>query len=103
MSERVEIEYALTVNVEDAVGEIRTLERLLFRSLMLIRRLGLPDEVEKAIVRIQSLITVLRSLQIAAIALQAAEGPIGWATAIVSTASAVAITAGAMYDLDRGS
>ncbi len=103
MSERVEIEYALTVNVEDAIGTIRTLERLLFRSLMLIRRLGLPEEVDKAIMHIQSLIMVMRSLQMAALALQAASGPLGWATAIVSTASALAITAGAMYDLDRGS
>lgn len=64
MSESVEVEYALTVNVEDAMTELKRVERLIFRILGLIQRMGLPPEIEMAIRKVQQLIMTLRMLQI---------------------------------------
>lgn len=84
MSESTEIEYLLTVSVEDCVAGFRQLERILFRSLSLMRRMGLPENVDEAVSKIQQLIFILRSLQITIRLTQAAllsMGPLGIATA----------------------
>ena len=90
MSENTEINYLLTVNVEQASSEIRQLERLMFRTLSLFRRMGLPEEIGQAIDAIQRLISLLRMLRIAIALTEAASGPIGWALAAVSGATFVA-------------
>lgn len=82
MSERTEIEYALTVNIEDAADKIKQLERLFFRVLGIIQRMGLPDDVNKAISTIRKLIATLRMLQIS-ISLIASTNPVTAAFGIV--------------------
>ncbi len=83
MSETTEIEYLLTVNLEQCATQIQQFERLLFRSLSLLRRMGLPEDVTQGINTIQRMITTLRMLRISLLALQAAAGPVGWATALI--------------------
>ena len=83
MSEQHEIEYALTVNIEDATNQIRSLERMLFRALSLARRMGLPEDISQGIDAIQRMITTVRMLRLSLLALQAASGPVGWATALM--------------------
>jgi uncharacterized protein YaaW (UPF0174 family) len=80
--------FNLELNVEQCVSEIRRLETLLYRSLALAKRLGLPENINQAISQIQRLTMVIRMLHTAIIALQAASGPIGWALAGVGIASA---------------
>ena len=103
MSERIEVEYALTVNVEDASTQLRQLERILFRSLALLRRMGLPEDVEAGIMRLQRLITIVRSAQIALIALQAARmaagDPLAWIQAGLGVATTVASASDLVMDM----
>lgn len=102
MSERVEIEYALTVNVEDATTQIRQLERLLFRTMSLLRRMGLPENVTAVINQIQRLITVLRMLRVSLLMLQAATGPWGWIMGGMGLAVAGLTMGDMLYDNTRG-
>lgn len=83
MSENVEVQYALTVNIEDAATAIRQYERLLFKALSLARRMGLGDDINQGIAMMQKAISTLRMLRISYMALQAAAGPVGWATALL--------------------
>jgi hypothetical protein len=73
------VSFSLEVNVEKAYEDIRRVQALLYRMLALIRRMGLPEDVEKAITRIQRLIAILNTLRLTLLALEAASGPIGWA------------------------
>jgi hypothetical protein len=77
MSERVEVEYALTVNVEDALSNVQQLERMLFKTLSLARRMGLPDDVMQQIAFIQRLIHTLRTLRLAYEAYQVVAAGLG--------------------------
>ncbi len=86
--EQEDVTFALEVDVSKTMAEIRRLEILLFRTLSLIRRLGLPEDIEQGIVRIQRLIMAARLAHAALIAMQAAAGPIGWALAGVGIVSA---------------
>jgi hypothetical protein len=88
MSEET-VTFNLELNTEQTFSEIRKLETLLFRSLALARRLGLPEDINEAINRIQRMVMTIRLLHTAMIALEAATGPIGWALAIVGGVSAV--------------
>ncbi len=88
MAESTEIEYLLTVDVEKCSTQIRQMEALLYRTIGLIRRLGLPEDIENAITRIQRLIMTVRIAHAAMIALHAASGPVGWALAGVGIVSA---------------
>lgn len=85
--------------------ELRRVQTLLYRTLGLIRRLGLPEDMEQAVVLVQRLISAMNQLRLAAIALQVASGPIGWALAAVSAVSAVwtgVEWADSAYDQMRG-
>ena len=86
--EQEDVSFALEVDVSKTMTEIRRLEILLFRSIGLLRRLGLPEDIEQGIVRIQRLIMAVRLAHAALIAMQAAAGPIGWALAGVGIVSA---------------
>lgn len=92
MSEET-VTFNLELNVESAISSVRRLETLLFRTLGLLRRLGLPEDIEAAIVKLQRLVMVIRMAHTAIIAFQAASGPIGWALALVGLAAAAASTA----------
>ena len=82
------VTWALEIDVSKTMSEIRRLEILLFRILGLVRRLGLPEDIEAGIVRIQRLIMTVRLAHAAFIALHAAAGPVGWALAGVGVVSA---------------
>jgi len=88
LSSEETVTFNLELNVEQAISEIRRLETLLFRSIALARRLGLPEDIDEQIRKIQRFIMIVRLAHTAVIALNAASGPIGWALAIVGGLSA---------------
>jgi len=94
--------FNLELNVEGAIDNSRRLETLLYRSISLLGRLGLPENIDAAIAKVQRLVMVIRLLHTAAIALEAASGPIGWALALVGVASALLSTGDLIYDATRG-
>jgi len=101
------VSFSLEVNVEKAYENVRRLETLLYRTLGLVRRMGLPDAMEDQIRDLQRLLAAVNSLRLAYIALQAARmaagDPIAWGMAAVSGAS-IAMTADEwLYDMRRGS
>lgn len=49
--------------------------------------MGLPEDVNSAIVHIQRLISIMNQARLAAIALNMASGPVGWALAGVGLAA----------------
>ena len=83
------ITFNLELNVEQTIHEIRRLETLLFRTISLLRRLGLPENVSETAAKIQRLIMTIRMLHTALVALETATGPIGWALAVVGIGTAV--------------
>ena len=91
MSEET-VTFNLELNVEQAISEVRRLQTLLYRTISLLRRLGLPEDVNAVITRIQRLIMVVRLLHTALVSLQAATGPYGIALALVGLGTA-AVTA----------
>lgn len=92
MSANEEVSFTLTLTVEQSITELRRLQTAIYKSLELFRRMGMPEELDKAIMVIQRMISVVRQLEIAAIALHAGLGPIGWILGGVGIASA-ALTA----------
>lgn len=82
------VTFNLELNVEKAFSNARRLETLLYRTLGLLRRLGLPENIEQGIYRLQRMVMTIRLAHTALIALQAASGPIGWAFAGVGVATA---------------
>ena len=96
------VTFNLDLIVDKAIDNARRLETLLFRTLGLLGRLGLPENIDQAIAKVQRLIMTIRLLHTAMIALQTAAGPIGWALAAIGIISA-ALTFGDMaYDYTRG-
>jgi len=87
MSEET-VTFNLELNTEPAINNVRRLETLVYRTLGLMRRLGLPEDISQAIYKVQRLIMVLRLAHTAMIALSLASGPIGYALAAVGIASA---------------
>jgi len=89
MSEQHNVSFNLEIDVSRTYDDLRKLETLLYRCTSLSRRLGLPEDINAAILRIQHMIMVIRLLHTAMVALEAASGPLGWGLAIVGGASAV--------------
>jgi hypothetical protein len=77
------VSFSLEINVEQALSEIRKLQTVLYRSLGLMRQLGITGDLDEGIALIQKTIAALNALRLAAIAFYAASGPIGWALAII--------------------
>ena len=88
MSSEETVTFNLEVNTEYSLDSIRRLETVLYRSLALTRRMGLPDDINEQIYQIQRLVMVIRLLHTSMIALQAASGPIGWILGGIGVASA---------------
>lgn len=64
-----------------AAEKLRELELVALRYLVIVQRLGLPDDVNMMIQKIAMMIVALRQLEMTIIATQAAfagAGPIGW-------------------------
>ena len=89
------ITFNLELNVEKAYTNARKIELIIFRGLGLwnrmCRMLGLPDDspITKITLTLQRLTMMIRTLHTAAILLNAASGPIGWALAGIGVGSAV--------------
>jgi hypothetical protein len=81
------VSFSLEVNVEPAYENVRRLETAYYRSLSLARRMGLPDNVDFAIAKIQQYIAMMNKLRLTMIALETASGPVGWALALIGAAS----------------
>ena len=82
------VTFNLELNVEQTYTEIRRLQTLLFRTVGLLRRLGLPEEIDRALAIIQRTIMAARLLYTSILALETASGPLGWALAIVGVTTA---------------
>lgn len=102
MSAEESVTFNLELNVEQVINNTRRLETLLFRTLGLLGRLGLPENIDQAIAQVQRLVMNIRLLHTAMVALEAASGPIGWALVIVGTASALLSMGDLVYDYTRG-
>lgn len=85
------VSFSLEINIDEAQRNIRRLETILYRTLGLMQRLGLPEDMKVAISRIQRLIAVLNQLRLALIAVQAARlstgDPLAWAMAGLGAAT----------------
>lgn len=95
------VSFSLEVNVEAAYEDLRRLETILYRSLALMRRFGLPEEVDDAIFKIQRLIAMINMLRLTIAAFQATMGPIGWALAFVGAAGTALTVAETSVELGR--
>lgn len=82
-----QVSFSLQVNVEDTLEQARKLQTILYRGIGLMRRMGLPPEIDAAIMKIQRLIAMLNTLRLTMIAVHAASGPIGWALALIGVAT----------------
>jgi len=101
MSEET-VTFNLELNVEEAFSNARRIELILFRALGLwnriMRLLGLPPDspLAQGVARIQQFVMLIRTLHTAAMLLQAASGPIGWAMAGISVGATVMTAADTM-------
>lgn len=80
MSEVEGIIFDLDVRVSEmTMSELRKFETIAYRTISLLRRMGLPEEVDAAVMKLQRLVMTIRLAQTALIALQAAMLPgAGW-------------------------
>jgi len=86
------VSFTLQLTVDQAVTELRRVQTFAYQTLSLMRKLGLPEDMEEAAVRVQRLIFVMNQARLAAIALHAASGPIGWALAGIGIAATAVTT-----------
>ena len=91
------VSFSLEVNIEEALTSLRKLQTILYRTLAIIRRLGLPEDVNDAVMKIQMLIAIANQLRLAFIALSVASGPLGWALAGVGVAASF-VAAGSFFE-----
>jgi len=83
------VSFSLEVNVEPAYTSLRRIQTLLYRTLGLFRRFGLPENVDRAIAKWQNFIMVLNQARLAVAAFQAATGPIGIGLAVLGVVTTV--------------
>lgn len=84
-----DITYNLEINTSKATKAMFQFQLALYGVLGILHRLGLPEPIDAAIVKVQRLIAALNMLRVTLIATQAASGPLGWAMAGVSIAGSV--------------
>jgi hypothetical protein len=96
------ITFNLELNVEECVSNIRKVEGLLYRSLALLNRLGLPEDMRQGIYLMERMVMVIRLLHTSLILLEAASGPLGWARALVGAGTAAVSFGDFFYDAGRG-
>lgn len=99
MSEET-VTFNLELNVEPTlISNVRQIEGLLVRTLGYLQRLGLPQDVNRAINVIQRITQVLRIAHTALIAVSLAEGPTGWWRAGLALAGTAFAAVGAGQDI----
>jgi hypothetical protein len=101
MSEEETVTFNLELNVEQAYSNMRRLELLLYRTIALARRFGLPDNVTEWFYLVQRAVLSIRMLQTSLMMLYTASGPVGWALGIVGLSSA-AMTMGDTIEMGMG-
>jgi len=98
-----DVSFSLEVNVEPGFTAVRRLQMVLFRTLGLMRRLGLPPQIDRAIAGLQQLISTANQARLALLALQAvrmaAGDPIAWMQAGISVVT-VAVSMGEMMTVE---
>ena len=87
MSEEETVTFNLELNVEKSYSDLRRLELLLYRTISLLRRFGLPEDLSRGLYLVQRMILSIRMLQTSLMAFYVATGPIGYGLAIVGLAS----------------
>lgn len=93
MSEDHTVSFSLELNVQQALTRLRAVQAVAFRLLGLFRRLGLPENIDAAIGRLQRFIMLANQARLAAIAFQTAAGPVGIAFAAIGIAATFLMTA----------
>lgn len=93
------VSFSLEVNVEPANVELRRLQTLLFRTLNLMRRANLPEDLDRAIAMMERTIATLNQLRLTIAAFYAASGPIGWGLALVALIGTASSAAPVMQDM----
>lgn len=84
-----DITYNLRVDTTKTARDLLKVQTLLYGTLGILHRLGLPEPIDAAIIKIQRLISTLNMLRMSLIAVEAAAGPVGWAMAGISVAGTV--------------
>ena len=97
MSEET-VNFNLEINAEGGIDALRKVESIAYRALALIRRMGLPDNINQGIAYIQRFIGVVRLLHSSLNLLLAASGPIGWLV-LIQGALGIASAAYSFSDL----
>ena len=92
MSEEQIISWVLELDTSKLVDNSRQMERVLFRALALAQRLGLPENIDSAINKIQEMVMMVRLLHGALLMVESAT-PYGWAMALMSVMSSSLTTA----------
>ena len=86
-----QISFSLEINVEKAYQDVRRVQTILYRVAGLMRRMGLSENVDAAMAKLQQIQRMVNSLRLAYAALQAARmaagDPIAWAMAGVAIAT----------------
>jgi hypothetical protein len=88
--------------LERVTTQVLYVERMLSRTLSLMRRLSGSESMDHAIMKAQQAIRVFNSLRLAAHAAQAATGPLGWALAALGVIGFLADTGELLYDSNQG-
>lgn len=92
MSEEETLLFNILIDVEKPATQMRQLYALVSRVLTLMKRLGLPPDIEEAIRVAQRLISTANTLRVSLLALETASGPLGWTLAIVGIMAAGSVS-----------
>jgi hypothetical protein len=101
MSEQEAVVFNLELQVSElSMSELRKLEMVTYRAISLMRRMGLPENIDKGVAKLQHFLMTIRMAHTALIALNAATmtNPLGLALAGIAFVGA-GVTA---YDFVRG-
>lgn len=93
-----EIEYTLTVNVEDAITQMQKVERIALRLLSLIKRASGSESLDILMRKLQEIIIMARTAQLA-LSFMAMATPYGL---ISGGLLGVSLFSSAIYDSSRG-
>ena len=74
------VSFSLGINLDQAMTNVRKLQMVVYRTIGLFRRLGLPEPIDRAIAKVQQFIMIANEARLTIIALNAAMAttPFGW-------------------------
>ena len=78
------VSFSLEINVQEAYTNARQLQTILSRTAGLMRRMGLPENVDAAMMKLQRITATANAARLAMIAFTTATGPLGWGMAAVA-------------------